>query len=139
VAWSPERELPPYEVVIAHPQLARYHENWGRERDLAVVAEEDGEVVGAALCRLFTDDDHGHGYLDEETPELAVAVWEGYRGRGTGGLLMTALEKAARAGGASQIRLSVEADSPARRLYGRLGYKELSVDDEGVRMLKLLS
>ena len=130
VSWNPERELPPYEFVIAHPELARYHEGWGRRGDLAVIAEREGEVVGASLCRLFTAEDHGHGYVDDETPELAVAVWDGHRGEGIGTRLMDGIEDAARAAGFSQISLSVDADNPARRLYERLGYETLTVDDE---------
>ena len=136
VSWNPGRELPPYEFTIAHPELARYHEGWGRRGDLAVIAERDDEVVGASLCRLFTADDHGHGYVDGETPELAVAVWDGHRGEGIGTRLMAAIEDAARAAGFSQISLSVDADNPARRLYERLGYETLTVDEGGVRMLK---
>ncbi len=138
VSWNPEREIPPYEFTIAHPELARYHEGWGRHGDLAVIAEVDGEVIGASSCRLFTADDHGHGYVDDETPELAVAVWEGHRGDGIGTCLMGAIEVAAREAGFSQISLSVDADNPARRLYERLGYEELTVDEGGVRMLKAL-
>jgi len=138
VAWNPERKLPPYELVIAHPELARYHEGWGRRGDIAVIAETEGDVVGASLCRLFTAEDHGHGYVDDETPELAVAVWGGHRGEGIGTRLMAALEEAARAGGFSQLSLSVDAENPARRLYDRLGYEELTVDDDGVRMVKRL-
>ena len=136
VSWNPERELPPYEFVVAHPELARYHEGWGRSGDLAVIAERDGEAVGASLCRLFTEDDHGHGYVDDETPELAVAVWEGNRGHGVGTRLMEAIEDAARAAGFTRISLSVDSANPARRLYERLGYETLTVDEGGVRMLK---
>jgi GNAT superfamily N-acetyltransferase len=138
VSWNPDRELPPYELVIAHPELARYHEGWGRPGDLAVIAERDGRVIGASLCRTFSEEDHGHGYVDPETPELAVAVWEGHRGEGIGTRLMGAVEEAARAEGVSQISLSVDAENPARRLYERLGYEELTVDEDGVRMLKRL-
>jgi ribosomal protein S18 acetylase RimI-like enzyme len=138
VAWNPERVIPPYEFTIEHPELARYHAGWGRRGDLAVVAEDGGEIVGAALCRLFTNDDHGHGYVDDETPELAVAVWDGRRGKGIGTQLMEALEDVARAEGFSQLSLSVDADNPARHLYERLGYAEISADESGVRMLKQL-
>jgi GNAT superfamily N-acetyltransferase len=138
VSWNPERELPPYKFVIAHPELARYHDGWGRTGDLGVIAERDGEALGAALCRLFTAENHGHGYVDDETPELAVAVWDGHRGEGIGTKLMDAIEKAARAAGFWQLSLSVDADNPARRLYERLGYATLTVDEEGVRMLKEL-
>ena len=124
--------------MIAHPALARYHEGWGRHGDLAVVAEVDGEVVGASSCRLFTAEDHGQGYVDDETPELAVAVWEGHRGEGIGTKLMTALEESARGEGFSQLSLSVDGDNPALRLYERLGYVELSVVEGDVRMLKRL-
>jgi ribosomal protein S18 acetylase RimI-like enzyme len=138
VSWNPERELPPYEFVIAHPELARYHDGWGRRGDLAVIAEQDGEPVGASLCRLFTEDDHGQGYVDDETPELAVAVWDRHRGQGIGTRLMAAIEAAAQDAGFVQISLSVDADNPARKLYERLGYATLTVDEGDVRMLKEL-
>jgi GNAT superfamily N-acetyltransferase len=138
VSWNPERELPPYEFVIAHEELSRYHAGWGRRGDLGVIAEDGGQVVGASLCRLFTADDHGHGYVDDETPELAVAVWAGRRGEGIGTRLVEAIEDAAREAGCCQISLSVDGDNPARRVYVRLGYEELTVDEDGVRMLKQL-
>ncbi len=135
VAWDPERRLPPPEVAVEHPELARYHRGWGRPGDLGVVAERGGQVVGVALCRLFTDDDHGHGYVDAETPEVAVAVAEGERGSGLGTKLMHALAEQARAAGVASLSLSVDTGNPARRLYQRLGYRQLSADDGGVRMV----
>jgi ribosomal protein S18 acetylase RimI-like enzyme len=138
IAWNPERDLPPFEFVIEHPELARYHAGWGRPGDLAYLAADGDAVVGASLCRLFTEEDHGHGFVDAHTPELAVAVWDGHRGQGIGSQLMDALENVARAERFSQLSLSVDTDNPARRLYDRLGYVELTVDDDGVRMLKTL-
>ena len=62
----------------------------------------------------------------------------GGAGEGTGTKLMAALEEAARTAGCAQLSLSVDADNPARRLYERLGYDTLTVDEGGVRMLKRL-
>ena len=135
VAWNPERVLPPFELAIEHPELARYHARWGRPGDLGVVAENGGDVVGVALCRLFTEVDHGHGYVDDETPELAVAVAEGRRGGGIGTHLMEELAEAARRVGFERLSLSVDTDNPAPRLYERLGCREISRDEEGVRMM----
>ena len=70
-------------MTVEHPELARYHRGWGRPGDLGVVAERGGQVVGVVLCRLFTDDDHGHGYVHPETPEVAVAVAVELRGNGS--------------------------------------------------------
>lgn len=136
VSWDPARPLPPYEVAIDHPQLAIYHRDWGRPGDLGVVAEDGGTVVGMALCRRFdAGEEHGHGYVDPETPELAVAVTEDRRGEGIGARLMLALAEAASAAGFRRLSLSVDTDNPARRLYKRLGYREHSNDESGVRML----
>jgi ribosomal protein S18 acetylase RimI-like enzyme len=133
--WDPQRELPSLEWTLQHPEAARYHRDWGRPGDAGVIAERDGEVVGVAYCRLFTEEDHGHGYVDAETPELAVAVRDDARGSGIGAQLLRELARAVRADGVRRLSLSVDTQNPARRLYERLGYREVFADEDGVRMV----
>jgi len=136
VSWNPERELPPFEALIDHPQLAIYHREWGRPGDVALAAEVGEAVVGVGFFRLFTEDEHGHGYVDDETPELGIAVREDSRGDGIGALLLAELAEHARSRGITRLSLSVEPENPALRLYERVGYLEISRDDErGVRMV----
>lgn len=135
LAWSPVRELPPPEATLEHLEAARYHRDWGRPGDLGAIASVGDTVVGVAYCRLFTEDEHGHGYVDDRTPEVAVAVRDGWRRTGLGTRLLQELAVAAREHGFARLSLSVDYDNPARRLYERLGYRVLSVDDGGVRML----
>lgn len=63
---------------MRHPEVARYHRGWGRAGDTALIAERGGEFIGAAFYRLFTVEDHGHGFVDEQTPELAIAIEDAY-------------------------------------------------------------
>ena len=139
LAWNLDRELPPSEAVLAHPEAARYHESWGRPGDIGVIASANNETIGVAYCRLFTDTNHGHGYVDEQTPEVAIAVRHGFRGTGLGTRLMNALADAARREGFEQLSLSVDTNNPASRLYERLGYRQLSADSAGIRMLVKLT
>jgi GNAT superfamily N-acetyltransferase len=137
LAWRAGVELPPKEQVLEHPQVAPFHTGWGRDGDTALVAEEGGSLLGLAWYRSFTDDEHGEGFVDETTPEIAVAVVDGNRGRGIGRALMLAIHDRARAQGVERISLSVDADNPAKRLYERLGYVAVEPDDNGRMMLEL--
>lgn len=135
LAWRPDVELPPAEWVLAHPQVVVFHAGWGRDGDTALVAHEDGRRQGIVWYRFFTDAEHGEGYVDEQTPELAIAVVDGSRGRGIGRQLLVAAHERARRDGISRISLSVDPDNPARRLYERVGYEPVA--DNGLMILDL--
>lgn len=135
LAWRPEVELPAREWVLEHPQVAPFHVAWGRAGDVGLVAERDGIPIGLVWYRFFTEDEHGEGFVDEETPELAVAVADGYRGEGVGTALMEAMHARARVDGVRRISLSVDHDNPARHLYERLGYVALAADEDDDRMV----
>ena len=133
--WRPGAELPPIEYVLAHEQVVIFHEGWGRTGDTALVAEQDGRPAGVVWYRFFTDAEHGEGFVDEETPELAIAVVDELRGQGVGQALMEAMHERARRDGIGRISLSVDAENPAKRLYARLGYVEHEPGDDLGRMI----
>jgi ribosomal protein S18 acetylase RimI-like enzyme len=112
------------------PPVQRYVERWGRPGDTALIAIQDFEPVGAAWYRLFKPDNAGYGFLDEQTPELSIAVVPSKRGSGLGSDLLAALLERARADGHEAISLSVERDNPAIHLYERHGFRRVR-EDEG--------
>jgi ribosomal protein S18 acetylase RimI-like enzyme len=118
--------------------LARYVDNWGRDGDVAVIAHETGNRVGAAWLRLFRASEPGYGFVDEQTPELSIAVVPSRRRHGLGQELMDALVEAAREAGRTAVSLSVEADSPAVSFYARNGFERVREQDGGVVMRKPL-
>ena len=77
--------------------LSRYVDNWGRPGDLVVIAHETGNRVGAAWLRVFRQAEPGYGFVDENTPELSIAVVPSRRRHGLGQELMDSLLEAARA------------------------------------------
>jgi ribosomal protein S18 acetylase RimI-like enzyme len=110
-------------AVAQTPATARYVEGWGRDGDLGFVAEaDDGASMGAAWLRRLRGENKGYGYVDDETPELAIAVRPGTRGAGIGARLLAQLLEAAKPAYRS-ISLSVRADNPAVNLYERVGFR----------------
>jgi ribosomal protein S18 acetylase RimI-like enzyme len=112
--WGNEADVP----------LERYVAGWGRTGDTAVVAIDEFQPVGAAWYRLFQAGEPGYGFVDEQTPELTLAVVPSRRGKGLGRELLSALLDQARAEGYAQVSLSVEPDNPALHLYEKYGFEK---------------
>lgn len=86
--WRPDGAPPVSRTALQEPALRRYVEEFGRAADdrcLAAVC--DGRVAGAVWVRRM----HGFGHVDDATPELAIALYPEYRGRGIGTLLLRAM------------------------------------------------
>lgn len=115
------------------PELARYVEGWGRPGDIGVIATRQGEPVGAAWLRLLVGDQAAYGYVDDSTPELAIAVDPALTGQGIGGTLLTRLLRDAEPRFAA-ISLSVRGDNDARRLYERFGFRPVDGSEVGNRV-----
>lgn len=74
----------------------------------------------------------GYGYVDDDTPELSIAVLPEYRSQGVGTQLLTHLFTSAY--GQSSISLSVSADNSALRLYERFGFEVVSKSNGSLTM-----
>jgi ribosomal protein S18 acetylase RimI-like enzyme len=136
--WDPAAERLPTEAVLGHPRVTIFHEGWGRPGDVGLVAELDDVAVGVAWYRLFTDAEHGEGFVDEATPELAIAVVPSKRGHGIGDELLKALLEKAQAAGYRRISLSVEPGNPARKLYERHGFEVVAEGEDAWTMVASL-
>jgi len=115
--------------TVEDSSLWRYVAAWGRRGDAAVVALEGGFPVGAAWYRLFDHDEPGFGFVDEQTPEVAIAVVPSRRGHGIGPGLLDALVDLARAQGYGSLSLSVADESPAMHVFEKQGFEKVEQTD----------
>ena len=111
--------------------VARYVNNWGRPGDAGLIAWENGPI-GAAWYRVFAASTPGFGFVDEQTPELTIAVVPSRRGGGLGAQLMDALLERARKEGYAAISLSAERGQTG--LYERYGFRPVEEKDGTVTM-----
>ncbi len=119
--------------------VALYVKAWGRPGDTAVIAIDGGFPVGAAWYRLFSADRPGYGFVDERTPELAIAVVPSARGKGIGSKLLGALLDRVREAGYPSISLSVDRNNAgAIELYERHGFTKVGEDEDSFTMLASL-
>lgn len=114
---------PPYpRDILDIPAIRQYAETWGRAGDIGFVACEGERVVGAAWIRLLIGEPKGFGYVDDETPELAMSLVKEYRGQGIGtSLLARVLEHAAER--YPGVCLSVDDDNPAKAVVSARGVR----------------
>ncbi|MBA2941432.1 GNAT family N-acetyltransferase [Paenibacillus sp. CGMCC 1.16610] len=114
---------PPKLELLNAPHLKKYHEGWGRQGDMALLALMNNVPVGAGWYRLFDESNRGYGFVDHETPELGIAVLPAYRGQGVGFKLMQELIKQAQKDGFPSLSLSVDPNNLAAvRMYEKLEF-----------------
>jgi ribosomal protein S18 acetylase RimI-like enzyme len=118
--------------------LATYAAGFGQEADYGCVLVADKTLVGAAWTRLLKGENKGYGYVDDSTPELAMAVKKDYRGRGYGQMLVERISDRLREQGYHQVSLSVDKQNRAARLYQRLGFQIASETQTTYTMIKKL-
>lgn len=76
--WSGNTGIDAHEIM-SKPGIAVIFVDWGKPGDTALIAEtREGRPIGAAWCRYYSVEKHSYGFVDEETPEIGVAVEQRY-------------------------------------------------------------
>lgn len=137
--FVPQGENPPLRSVINEPEINIYLKDFGQKPgDIGVVAEQNGQIIGAAWTRII----RGFGFIDENTPELVISIFPEFRGLGTGTKLLKKLFKLLKDRGYEQTSLSLDRRNPALSLYKKLGYKiierKTDTEQKDYLMLKTL-
>lgn len=134
--FIPEGAEAPPKAIVNAPELQVYVCGFGgQEADFALVAEVDGKVIGAVWARIMED----YGHVDAQTPSLAIALFNAYRGLGIGTELMRAMLSTLAERGFGQASLSVQKANYAVKLYKSLGFEVVEENDEEYIMVKELS
>ncbi len=125
-------EAPPH-TIIDHPDVRIYIDGFGDKLgDCGVVADMDGQIVGAAWTRIIP----AFGHIDDSTPELAISVLPQFRGQAIGASMMARLFRLLRAQGYVRTSLAVQKQNAAVRFYQRLGYATVRQTAEEYIMIK---
>jgi len=126
--WDPPPAgLRPREVLY-EPRIRIYAEHWGAPTDVGVVAEDARARAPSGACWMrLVADGQGLGYVDEQTPQLGIALVPEYQHRGHGEPLMLAALDAARSAGYRQVSLTVHPRNPAVTLYEHCGFRKVAL------------
>jgi ribosomal protein S18 acetylase RimI-like enzyme len=106
---------------------------------LIAYAPQSLENLGAVWLRLLTADKTHYGYVNDETPELAIAVWPQVIGQGVGSALLSSLIGRVQAE-IPAIVLTVRNDNPAKKLYEQFGFAVIDevINRVGTKSSKML-
>ena len=125
--FIPEGVDSPPREIIEQPELKLYYEGFGTGRaDYCIVADDGGNVIGAAWTRIMND----YGHVDDETPSLAISLYKAYRGQGIGTQLMEMILALLKEKGYERVSLAVQKANYAVRMYEKVGFKTVDENDE---------
>lgn len=133
--YIPKGAEPPSRSVINNPELQIYISGFGSQRhDNAMVAVTGNRIVGAVWARIMND----YGHIDNNTPSLAISLYEEYRGLGIGTDLMRKMLAGLKDSGYSKTSLSVQKTNFAVKMYQKLGFGIVREHKDEYIMLKYL-
>lgn len=124
--FIPEGVEKPPRSIIEQPELQVYIADFGKADDRCLVAETKEKIVGAVWVRIMND----YGHVDDETPSLAISLYEEYRHLGIGTALMKAMIRLLRDNGYTQISLSVQKANYAVNMYRKAGFESVYENEE---------
>lgn len=101
--FIPEGTEKPSKSIIEQPELQIYVADFGKEDDWCLAAEMKEKIVGAVWVHIMND----YGHIDDETPSLAISLYEEYRNLGLGTALMKEMRRFLKNKGYKQVSLSV--------------------------------
>ncbi len=109
--------------VINQPEIRVFIEEFGKPDDLCLVADVDGEIVGAVWTRILCGEARGFGNIDDSTPEFAISLYKAYRNKGIGTALMKSMLQLLKERGYKRTSLAVQKDNYAVRMYKNVGFE----------------
>lgn len=108
--------------VLNLPEIRKYVSGWGKETDHGYLAidKATGKKIGAAWLRLIK----GFGNISDNIPEIAIAIYPEYRGKGIGSALIKHLLEVT-SDIYKTISLSVQVGNKAAvKFYKKFGFVE---------------
>ncbi|MDR1200406.1 MAG: GNAT family N-acetyltransferase [Tannerellaceae bacterium] len=137
--FQPEGAEPLPRDIIKKPEIYNAIRDFGEKQgDFCIFAELNGITVGGAWLRLSDDEPRSYGYIDSETPELAIAVFKPYQKLGIGrGLMNNLIDLALTNGirGYKQISLSVDKRNYAVEMYKKIGFEIVKENEQDYVMV----
>ncbi len=134
--YQPDEANPISREVINIPKVSAYIDNFGQKKDdYCLVADLNGQIIGAVWVRILADEIKGYGNVDDKTPEFAISLFQEYRKQGIGTLLMKKMISYLVEKGYNQTSLSVQKENYAARMYQKLGFEIIGENDEDYLML----
>ena len=124
--FIPEGTEKPSKSIVEQPELQVYTADFGKGDDWCLVAEIKEKIVGAVWVRIMND----YGHIDDETPSLAISLYEEYRHLGLGTALMEEMLQFLKDKGYKQTSLSVQKANYAVNMYRKVGFEVVKENEE---------
>lgn len=124
--FIPKGMKKPPKSIVEQPELQVYIADFGKANDWCLVAEVKEKIVGAVWVRIMND----YGHIDDETPSLAISLYEEYRHLGLGTALMKEMLQFLKDKGYRQISLSVQKANYAVDMYRKIGFEVVKENEE---------